>query len=124
MQKYSGALALQLSSLPPQLGQSGADSKLRTILAPQEQIWAARPVLKNLCSWGEHSPAFFPGLIPEESPENSFLIEGDILRPVSVRAIHAHMQTHVHLSTALLRKLEARRSFGVGAYKCGSIFLG
>ena len=35
----------------------------------------------------------FSGLIPEESPESSFLLEGDILRPVSVSAgTHTHTQ--------------------------------
>ena len=38
-----------------------------------------------------HAPLpSFPGLIPEETPESSFLLEGDILRPVSV-SVRAHM---------------------------------
>lgn len=43
----------------------------------------------------------FLGLIPKESPESSFLLEGDILRPVSV-SVHTHTKythtpsTHTH----------------------------
>lgn len=51
--------------------------------------WQPGPLLghpDSLCS-GDLSPHAslppFPGLIPEETPENSFLLEGDILRPVS-----------------------------------------
>lgn len=51
--------------------------------------WQPDPLLghpDSLCSGDlspHTSPSPFPGLIPEEAPENSFLLEGDILRPVS-----------------------------------------
>ena len=46
-------------------------------------------------AWTHTRVPSFSGLIPEESPESSFLLEGDILRPVSV-SMHTHTHTHTH----------------------------
>ncbi|XP_027410363.1 astacin-like metalloendopeptidase [Bos indicus x Bos taurus] len=40
-------------------------------------------------SWDKDIPAINQGLIPEESPESSFLLEGDILRPSPFRLFSA-----------------------------------
>ncbi|XP_064337779.1 astacin-like metalloendopeptidase [Camelus dromedarius] len=40
-------------------------------------------------SWDKDIPAINQGLIPEEAPENSFLLEGDILRPSPFRLFSA-----------------------------------
>ncbi|KAF6102181.1 astacin like metalloendopeptidase [Phyllostomus discolor] len=40
-------------------------------------------------SWDKDIPAINQGLIPEETPENSFLLEGDILRPSPFRLLSA-----------------------------------
>ncbi|XP_007529964.2 astacin-like metalloendopeptidase [Erinaceus europaeus] len=40
-------------------------------------------------SWDKDIPAINQGLIPEESPENSFLVEGDILRPSPFQLLSA-----------------------------------
>lgn len=44
-------------------------------------VWQSRPL--RGCHWTMCTHLSFPGLIPEETPESSFLLEGDILRPVS-----------------------------------------
>lgn len=47
----------------------------------------------SLCSGsqGSHTSLPLPGLISEETPESSFLVEGDIIRPVSMRMVYEHL---------------------------------
>ncbi|KAI5770768.1 ASTL protein [Gulo gulo luscus] len=44
-------------------------------------------------SWDKDIPAINQGLIPEESPESSFLLEGDILRPSPFQVFSASSNT-------------------------------
>ncbi|KAI5929409.1 astacin-like metalloendopeptidase [Manis javanica] len=47
------------------------------------------PAEETQTSWDKDIPAINQGLIPEESPESSFLLEGDILRPSPFRLLSA-----------------------------------
>ncbi|KAK2508514.1 hypothetical protein MC885_021789 [Smutsia gigantea] len=47
------------------------------------------PAEETQTSWDKDIPAINQGLIPEETPESSFLLEGDILRPSPFRLLSA-----------------------------------
>lgn len=62
-------------------GRSGSELGLPGLVAKVSAGPSGEPVSGGL---SPHTLLpFFPGLIPEETPESSFLLEGDILRPVS-----------------------------------------
>lgn len=55
-------------------------------------------------------PSFFlslPGLISEETPESSFLVEGDIIRPVSTHMGCEHLQGYDSAQNPLLAVMSA-----------------